>query len=122
MNFNDIYWHDAILKYVKINRNEKNSDTVTMEIEFETERIRLVFHDVYRVKMNLNFAVIVECETIYDAICEEYGNVMVQDVYKELCIEERGIFPLNYYEIITNSTGSRYGIVAKGFDFEKLSL
>lgn len=67
----------------------------------------------------MNFGVIVEDETILCAHQEGRENEMVQEFYKSW----KGLFdhiPLNYYEIETNSTGSKFQIVAKNFSYEIL--
>ena len=64
----------------------------------------------------MNFGVIVEDETILCAHQEGRENEMVQEFYKSW----KGLFnqiPLNYYEIETNSTGSKIQIVAMGVSF-----
>ncbi len=54
-----------------------------------------------------------------DTIEFDRENEMVQEFYKL----RKGLFdhvPLNYYEIETNSTGSKIQIVAKNFSYEIL--
>jgi len=50
MDFNDFYWHDAVIKQVLIDRsNPGNEDTIAFEIEWPENRGRstFIFEDVY---------------------------------------------------------------------------
>ena len=67
----------------------------------------------------MNFGICVEAEAIYCARQEGKENEMVQNFYASW----KGAFdaiPLNYYEIETNSTGSKIQIVARDFSYEIL--
>ena len=56
MNFENFYWHDAIIKNIVINRNSPGiKDEIEIEIIFpnNNERVNFIFEGVYWVKMNL---------------------------------------------------------------------
>ena len=120
MEFNDFEWHDSAIRNIRIDRRQPGKrDIIELEIEFDDGLYRIVFESVYQASFQMNFGVIpVEgYETIYFAHQEGKENELVQDVYKTW----KGTLdpiPLNYYEIETNSTGSKIQIVATGFSYE----
>lgn len=119
MDFNDFEWHDSAIRNIRIDRTRPGKqDTIEFEVEFDNGLFRIVFESVYQASFQMNFGVIpVEgAETIYWAHQEGRENEMVQEFYKST----KGFFdqvPLNYYEIETNSTGSKIQIVAMGVSF-----
>lgn len=117
MNFNDFEWHDSAIRNIRIDRNQPGKqDTIEFEIEFDNGLFRIIFESVYQASFHMNFGVIVEDETILCAHQEGRENEMVQEFYKSW----KGFFdhiPLNYYEIETNSTGSKIQIVAMEVTF-----
>lgn len=53
MNFENFYWHDAIIKNIVINRNSPGiKDEIEIEIIFpnNNERVNFIFEGVYWVK------------------------------------------------------------------------
>lgn len=120
MEFNDFEWHDSSIRNIKIDRNRPGEqDTIEFEIEFEDGLYRIIFESVYHAVFQMNFGVLIEDESIYLAHQEGSENELVQKFYKSW----KGLFdkvPLNYYEIETNSTASKFQIVAKGFTYEIL--
>ena len=120
MNFNDFEWHDSAIRNIKIDRRRPGKqDTIEFEVEFDDGLYRIVFESVYHASFQMNFGVVMEDETIYLAHHEGKENELVQKVYKswKSLLDQ---IPLNYYEIETNSTGSKIQIVAKGFSYEIL--
>ena len=117
MNFNDFEWHDSAIRNIRIDRTRPGKqDTIELEVEFDNGLFRIVFESVYQASFQMNFGVIVEDETILCAHQEGRENEMVQEFYKSW----KGLFdqiPLNYYEIETNSTGSKIQIVAMEVSF-----
>ena len=117
MDFNDFEWHDSVIRNIRIDRNRPGEqDTIEFEVEFDSGLFRIVFESVYQASFQMNFGVRVEDETIYYAFTEGRENKMVQDFYSLW----NGLFDkvnLNYYEIETNSTGSKFQIVAMGVSF-----
>ena len=120
MNFNDFEWHDSAIRNIRIDRKRPGiQDTIEFEIEFDNGLFRIVFLSVYQASFQMNFGIRVEDETIYCARQEGKENEMVQNFYASW----KGAFdaiPLNYYEIETNSTGSKIQIVARDFSYEIL--
>ena len=123
INFNEIEWHDVAIEKIVIDRNNPgHEDKIQFLLSnYDGEKAKLEFLDVYQSCMSLNFGIIPveEKETIDYAIQEGKENEMVKVFYKSW----KGAFdsiPLNYYEIVTNSTGSKFQIVAKNFSYEIL--
>ena len=116
MDFNDIYWHDAVVKNIVIDRNDPGVlDTIQFEINLpEGEQIKLLFKDVYWSNMILNFGIKAE-ETILDAFVSEENDEDFQDFYSKWnsLMDE---VVLNCYVINLNSTGGKIKIIARGFN------
>ncbi len=121
MNFEDFYWHDAIIKNIVINRNSPGiKDEIEMEIIFpnNNERVNFVFEDVYWAKMNLNFGIIAD-ESILQACLLKKDD---KDLINLCSLWEGNISSaeLNIYEILLNSTGGEIKIIARRFKIDKL--
>lgn len=117
MEFNDFEWHDAVIKSVIIDRcNPGEIDNIVFKIEFLSGIADIIFTDVFKAKFDMNFNMIAT-ESIWDAYNEGEENNMVQKVYEDY--KKMGMdikdSHLNYYEIDTNTTGSVFQIVSKGF-------
>lgn len=120
MNFNEFYWHDAIIKNIQIDRHNPGiMDSITFEIEWPEEkgRVNFVFEDVYWATMNLNFGIVAD-ETILSA--NEINNggeylININSKLKGLIMDVK----LKTYEFILNSTGSEIKIIAKGYKENK---
>jgi hypothetical protein len=116
MNFNDFYWHDAIMQNILIDRNKPGIlDEISFDIKWAEEKgeVTLVFEDVYYTMMNLNFGIVSD-ETILNAIVLEEDNEDLINFYSKW----KGTLDsvkLNVYKINLNSTGSEIKIIAKGF-------
>ena len=116
MNFNDYYWHDAVIKNIFIDRkNPGYEDTISFDIlwTWPNEKFnQIVFEDVYWSRMILGFGIIAdECIfEAYEASNDDLDLINFLDKWK-------GIFDvnLNCYVIKTSSTGSEIKILAKGF-------
>ncbi len=115
MKFNDLYWHDSIIKDIKIDRNNPGkSDTIQLEIDWYDKGLgKLIFEDVYYLKMDMNFGVIapecIDCAFITD----EKDNTL-NSIYQRWGGTINNI-KLYGYVIKTLSTGSEIKIIAKGF-------
>lgn len=119
LEFNDFVWHDSSLRNIKIDRTQPGEqDTIEFEIEFDDGLYQIVFESVYWASFQMNFGV-QAIESIYFAHQEGPESELVQDFYKSRKGFLDGI-PLNYYEIETNSTGSKLQIIAKGFTYKIL--
>jgi hypothetical protein len=121
MNFNDFYWHDAIIKNVSIDRNRPGVlDEIIFDIEWSEDKgkVTLVFESVYLVKMNLNFGIVAD-ETILNAIVLDENNEDLANFYSKWKGAMNEV-KLNTYKIDLNSTGSEIKIIAKGFRVEDI--
>lgn len=71
MEFNDFYWHDAVIKNIQIDRkNPGKKDTILFEIVRQNGKMnKIVFDEVFFSKMTLGFGVVAdECiDTAYVA-------------------------------------------------------
>ncbi len=115
MNFNEeIYWHDSVIKNIKIDRNEPGKkDTIEFEIDwYDKGAGKLLFEDVYWVEMNLNFGIVAK-ESIDFAFIDVSGDNL-NPFYKRWggLLNDIKLF---CYIIKTNSTGSEIKIIAKSF-------
>jgi hypothetical protein len=111
--FNDLPWHDSILKSIHIDRgNPGIHDVITMVIEWNPgHKNSLIFKDVYFANMKLNFGVLAE-ESILDAgIIDDADEefLAIKEKWKEFCSDICG------YAIHTASTGSEIRIFAMSF-------
>jgi hypothetical protein len=116
MDFNKLYWHDAIIKNIELDRkNPGLNDTISLEIEWPNNQIsKIIFTDVYFVKMNLNFGIMAP-EAIYSAFVIEKEDDDITNFY----IKWKGLMDditIKCYVINTLSTGSEIKILAKNFE------
>lgn len=115
MNFNNLDWHDSVMKKIIIDRDTPGiNDHIQIDIIWpnETDSI-IIFKDVYWADFNMNFG-IVSTENILKAHSEGRDNEVVKDIY----LKWKGYIDnidLNYYEINLNSTSSRIRIVSREF-------
>ena len=118
MKFNDYYWHDAVIKDIKVDRNNPGiNDVIFIDIEWgeKREKATLIFEEVYWLNMNLNFGIIAD-ETILQAKLLDHDNKDLSNFYSQW----NGILndvKLNTFQIDLNSTGGQIKIIAKGFSF-----
>lgn len=114
MNFNDYDWHDSVIKKIEIERSElREMDTVVLDIEwYDDSYNKLVFENVYKAQLNMNFG-IAGLEVIDTAFISE-SDIELQKFYEAW----KGLMndiKLNCYVIKTSSTGSELKIICKGF-------
>jgi hypothetical protein len=120
MNFNDIYWHDAIIKNIQIDRNSPGiKDTIIFEVELPEEKgkTNFIFEEVYWASMNLNFGIVAN-ETILSASELEESDQDLKNLYSKW----KGVISdvkLKIYKFSLNSTGSEIKIIAKRFREDK---
>lgn len=120
MNFEDFYWHDAVIKNIVINRSNPGvTDEITLEIVWphNSERIYFVFENVYWAKMNLNFGIIAD-ENIYQGYHLPTNDSDLIQFYSQW----NGLMDditLNVYEIELSSTGGRIKIISQRFRVDK---
>ena len=114
-NFNDFYWHDAVIKEIIIDRhNPGKRDEIRFKILFPDKRkvIHFVFEGVYYASLDLNFGIIAH-ETI---LC---ASILVNDTdLSNFYSKWKGLMDdikLNVYLIELNSTGGKIKIIAKDF-------
>ena len=122
MKFNDLYWHDSIIKNIIIDRsNPGEIDTVLFEIDwFDKGLGQLVFEDVYYVTMEMNFGVIAP-ECIDSAFVADENDDTLKRCYQKWggLIDDILLF---CFVIKTISTDSEIKIIAKRFRVEKKLL
>lgn len=116
MDFNDLYWHDAIVKDIQIDRNNPGiKDIIRFDIEWPEKngKTNFIFEDVYWAKINLNFGIVAD-ETVLSATELEENDQDLQNLnakWGEILKDVK----LKVYKINFNSTGSEIKIIAKGF-------
>jgi len=117
-NFNDFYWHDAVIKDIIIDRSTPGKkDEIQFNILFPDKRkvIHFIFEEVYYASFNLNFGIIAD-ETI------RYASILSDDIdLSSFYLKWKGLMDdikLNAYFIELNSTGGRIKIIAKSFRIE----
>lgn len=119
MEFNNLEWHDSIIKNIIIDRNNPGkNDMLQIEIIWTdgTNNI-LSFKDVYWVNLDMNFGVM-SSESVFKAYSEGKENEIIKSFYHKW----KGLIndiDLNFYEIETNSTRSKIKIIAQKFELEK---
>lgn len=116
MNFNNIEWHDSVLKEIFIDRKDPgNNDVLVLSIEFQDKSLKnIIFEDVYWSSLNLNFGVIAD-ETIFEAFTEGKENEDLKRIYTKWKGYINNV-DLNIYIFNLNSTGSSIKVIAKKFD------
>ncbi|WP_312332576.1 hypothetical protein [Sphingobacterium sp.] len=69
MNFEELYWNDSIIKDIIIDKaSDRSSDNICFEIDwYDVGLKKLIFENVYWVRMELNFGVL--------------GNEFIDDAY-----------------------------------------
>lgn len=117
--FNNLPWHDAIIKCIHIDRNnpgEQDIIKILINWEMESELSRIEFYNCYALSINMNFGVVAD-ESVLSAECfneskelyfirQKWGNVGV-NLDNLLC-----------FQITTNSTNSTINIYSLGFRLE----
>ena len=111
--FNELEWHDSIIEKIEIDRSRPGeNDSIEILISwYDGTKNKLRFDNVRWADLNMNFG-IVALESIYDASAEGRENACVKECYAKWNGWIDNI-SLNYYEIETNSTGSKIQIVAE---------
>jgi len=120
MNFNDFYWHDAIIKNIQIDRSNPGiRDTIIFDIEWPEEKgkVAFLFEEVYWAEMKLNFGIVAD-ETIMNSVELDDNNQDLINFYLKWngAMDE---VKLNTYKIELNSTGGDIKIIAKTFRVDK---
>ena len=115
MEFNQIRWHDSVIKNIVIDRNcPGKKDIIKLEIEWNSSKKGgLIFEDVYWSRMNFNFGIVAD-ETIMDASALSADDEDLLKLYlnwKETLNDVR----LTAYKINLNSTGNEIKIISKSF-------
>lgn len=120
-DFNKLHWHDAVIKLIKIDRNQPGiEDSIELEVEWPDveEKSKLVFEDVYFANMNLNFGIIAD-----ESILVGYELIENQNDpdLNNLFVRWRGKINLDLkvYLLKFNSTDSEIKIIAKSFCLER---
>lgn len=118
MEFNQYDWHDAIVKFIDIDRNKPGvNDKITFAIEWRNgEKSALIFEDVYWASMSLNFGIVAN-ETILKAESFDKNDADLVRFYTDW----KGLLDkvnLAKYLIEFNSTGSIIKIIARKYTIE----
>ncbi|HFK5506804.1 hypothetical protein [Elizabethkingia anophelis] len=118
MKFNDLYWHDSVIKNIIIDRNDPGKqDVLLLEIDwYDTGLGFIIFENVYWVQINMNFGVIAE-EAVYEAFVAPSNDVDVINFNKKW--NKNLNEELSCFIIRTSSTGSEIKIIAKTFKISK---
>lgn len=116
MNFEDFYWHDAVIKNITVDRDNPGlKDEVALEIVWPNtkERVHFIFESVYWTKMELNLGIVAD-ENISQGrhlSNDDRDLIRFYSQWNGLMDDVK----LNVYEIELSSTGGRIKIIAKGF-------
>lgn len=114
MNFEELYWHDSVIRNIEIDRRDPgNIDTICFEIDWYDIGVnKLIFEDVYWARFTMNFGVVAE-ESIDDAFIaseDDVDVIKVRNIWGKYLSEK-----LYCFVIKTASTGSEIKIIAKKF-------
>jgi hypothetical protein len=111
MKFNNLCWHDAIIKNIQIDRNNPgNIDTIAIKILWPDNQLNdVIFEDVYWSRMTLGFGIVAD-ECIYEAFITLNDD---PDLVSFFSRWKGMITGLNCYVVKTSSTGSEIKIIAK---------
>jgi hypothetical protein len=121
MDFNEYYWHDAVIKNIQIDRNNPgDKDTILFEIQWpqNNQKSFFIFEGVYWASFNLNFGIVAD-ETILRAQLLDSQDGDLVNLYSKWkgAMDDIKLFP---YIIELNSTGGYIKIISKGFREDKL--
>ncbi|WP_059359076.1 hypothetical protein [Parachlamydia acanthamoebae] len=118
INFNDLPWHDANLKYIHIDRSDPdNQDIVKILVEWPDGLASIIeFHDCYALKANMNFGIVAN-ESILAAECLMDSDELNLIHNKWLKMGAK-LKSLKCFSINTNSTNSTIDIFAKSYEIK----
>ncbi|HSU28161.1 MAG TPA: hypothetical protein VLJ68_07255 [Chitinophagaceae bacterium] len=113
MDFNKFYWHDSVIKEIRIDRNNPGiADTIILEIKSDGQGlIDFQFEDVYWAKFTLNFGVVAQ-ETILNAFVLDDNDSDLVGFYSKWKGAMDSV-KLKCYLINLNSTGGVIKIISK---------
>lgn len=114
MEFEEIEWHDAVINNIVIDRKFPGKyDAIKFDISLpiDDENIQLLFEELYKVEMSLNFGIIAE-ETIsqIEVYPEDTEEIMS---LKKNWKGQLDDIKLIHYNIKLNSTGGCVNIICK---------
>ena len=115
VDFNELPWHDAILQFIYIDRqNPGEKDVIKLLIHWpDNTSSTIEFYDCYAATMNMNFG-IVACESILTAECS-FDSSELKTIQQGWLKAGVNLNELKSYKIITNSTNSIISIFSLGF-------
>ncbi|OPB88532.1 hypothetical protein [Elizabethkingia ursingii] len=118
MKFNDLYWHDSVIKNIVIDRNDPGKqDILLLEMDwYDTGLGLIIFEDVYLLQINMNFGIIAE-ETVNEAFVAPNDDIDMINFNEKWNKNLNG--ELSCFVIRTSSTGSEIKIIAKTFKINK---
>jgi len=105
MEFEDIDWHDQILRGIKIDReNPGNNDSIELEFILNGKKTTIIFYDVYHAEFNMNFGIISQESLSYGSMTKDGTDIeAIQDKWNSAGAK---IDSLTCFEFNTNSTNS----------------
>lgn len=114
--FNNLPWHDAILKEIIIDRETQDviSVSVIWPEDIDTNKYALIeFFSCYAFRSKMNFGMFGP-DSIMTASCENTSEELDQlrSIWKEMRID---LSEVDCFRIETNTTGSEIKIFAKSF-------
>ncbi|MGQ7857467.1 hypothetical protein ACUN24_24795 [Pedobacter sp. WC2501] len=119
MEFNELYWHDSVIKRVEVDRSNPGiHDTIVFEIDwYDIGMGKLYFENVYWIRLDMNFGIVAD-ECIDDAFKASDDDVDLARFNRKW----NGLINENLacYVIKTASTGSEFKIIAGHFRVDKI--
>lgn len=118
MEFNNLNWHDSVIKNIIIDRNNPGkNDIIQLEMVWPNGTSNIItFRDVYWANLDMNFG-IVSTESVFKAHSEGRDNEIEKSLYLKWKNKINDV-DLRYYEIETASTCSKIKIIAEQFQIE----
>lgn len=119
MKFDELYWHDSIIKKIEVDRSNPGvCDIISFEIDWYDKGLgKLVFENVYWARLSMNFGIVAD-ESIDDGFTsseDDIDLIKLNDMWGGLINED-----LPCYVIKTASTGSEIKIIAQRFRIDMI--
>lgn len=117
LNFNDLEWHDAVIKNIIVDRNNPgNKDTIEISIVWPSgKKNKIVFNNVYYANLSLGFGVVAD-EVVSEAQVSYDNDDHLAEIKSMWSKHYTAIENIKAYKISTSSTGSIIKVIAFSFD------
>jgi hypothetical protein len=117
MEFNELEWHDAVIKKISIDRTPAENDSISFEMLWPNgEENTIVFVGLRHVNMDLNFGYVgKEFVSTADVI----DNSEEIEALKSKWSKIGAVLEFKCYVIETSTTGGKIKIFAESFNIEK---